>query len=59
MFYFNDAQQHHNMKHINIEALNPGPGSAYSVKFEFDQPVKVNREYEQESSMHEYLRKNR
>ena len=59
LFYFNAAQDHHNMKHVNIEALTPGEDSAYSVKFEFDQPVKVSREYEQENSMHEYLRKNR
>lgn len=36
VFYYNDVTQHHNIKHVNIEALNSGEGSAYTVKFEFD-----------------------
>ena len=41
VYYFNDKTNHHSLKHINIEALTPGPESAYTVKFEFDQLVKV------------------
>lgn len=44
VYYFNAAMVHGHMKHVNIEALTSGPESAYTVKFEFDQPVKVSRE---------------
>ena len=59
VYYFNEKTIHQNIKHVNIEALVPGESSAYTVKFEFDQKVKVNREYDQDTSVHSYLRSTR
>jgi hypothetical protein len=59
VYYFNDIAQHHNIKHVNIEALTPGPAASYKVKFEFDQKVRVSQEYEMDNSVHSYLRSNR
>ena len=58
IYYFNDKTVHHGTKHINIEALTPGVASAYTVKFEFDQKVKVYRVNDQDNTMHNYLRNN-
>ena len=59
MYYFNDKLIHNNIKHVTIEALSPGEGAAYSVKFEFDRPVRLSREFEQSNAVQTYLRKNR
>jgi hypothetical protein len=46
VYYFNDKLHHNHLKHVGIESLNLGADGAYTVKFEFDQPVSIKREYD-------------